>query len=608
MFWQRSGQRHEMNHYLRLLQYLRPHIPEALLVLVLTLLSVATQGASVWVAAEVIEKVLAGGLTSAQPARSFAFLRPLDALARAVVDQPTPFATVVAAALALVGARLLLGGIQVARFVLISSVSQRILAEIRNSLFQRVTRVALSFSRQTRPGEVATVFLRDVDQLNEAFFDLLDRSIMQPARLLVIVGIMLTQSWMLTLWVIVLLAAGAVAVRVSGALIQRLCATTLRHISELQGHLVEYLSSTILARLLNREDTERRRFEGTSDSIRRGLVRIVFLRNLGPETVQLLFALAGGGILVLGGRQVFVSRTLEADSLLKLLLLLPLAAGSVEKLAAMYATMRMSLASASRVFDLLDLPLPPPDPPDAVEAGPFSSCLELREVEYAVGGRAILRGINLRLEKGCRLLVFGPSGSGKSTLLGLMAGVLSGTAGQISVDGVDLRRIRRESWRRKLGVVLQDPLLLKGTVRENLRYGCPDATERELAAVLMRIGLAADEAGAVRWLERQVGVRGENLSGGERQRLAMARALLTNPEILLLDEPTSMLDAVSKQQVLEAIRAATQGRSLVLVTHDPFLHELADVEVQLRDGQLVKTGPASPDGANHGIPGIDVVK
>ncbi|HUI07537.1 MAG TPA: ABC transporter ATP-binding protein, partial [Verrucomicrobiae bacterium] len=385
----------------------------------------------------------------------------------------------------------------------------------------------------------------------------------------------------------VFLGAGAVVVRVSGGMIERLCTSTLQQISRLQGSLVEYLSSVILARLFNREDFERRRFAGISDSIRRGIVRIVFLRNLAPEFVNLLFALAAGGILILGGHQVFVSKALSSGTLLKLLMLLTVAAASVEKLAMMYGNARVSLASARRVFDLLDLAPPPPDRPDAIAAGPFSRQLEFHAVDYRVDGHALLQSINLRVEKGQRVLIYGPSGAGKSTVLGLIAGVLRCSGGRIEVDGIDLARLRGDTWRRRLGVVLQDTMLLSGTVRDNLLYACPNANEDSLRRVLVKVQLAPDQRAATSWLDRQVGPRSENLSGGERQRVAIARALLNDPEILLLDEPTSMLDEVSKQHVFDAIRAASEGRTLILVTHDPFLRKLADLEVHLRDGRIV---------------------
>jgi ABC-type multidrug transport system fused ATPase/permease subunit len=275
-------------------------------------------------------------------------------------------------------------------------------------------------------------------------------------------------------------------------------------------------------------------------------------------------------------------------------MLLALAAVSVERLAVMYTSLRMSMASARRVFDLMDLPPPPPDPPDAVQAPPFRHGLELKNVTYVIDGHAIVQTINLHIPKGQRVVIFGPSGAGKSTLLGLIAGVLRCSQGSIEVDGVDLRRILGDSWRKKLGVVLQDTVLLSGTVRDNLKYARPDAGESELRQVLAKVRLEPDPRGQVSWLDRRLGPRGENLSGGERQRIAIARALLTDPEILLLDEPTSMLDAVSKQEVFDTIRAASEGRTLVLVTHDPFLRTLADHEVHLFGGRITESRRSAP--------------
>jgi ABC-type multidrug transport system fused ATPase/permease subunit len=598
MYWLHCGPKHDfMKTYWRLLQYLRPHVPAAMLVVLLALMSVVAQGVAVWIGADFLHQFILGSQESARTLNGTSMLRPLDDLARAVLEQATPFGTIVAAALSLIGVRLAVGLLQVLRFVVVARVSQSVLAKIRDTLFDRMTRLDLSFSRRTRPGEVATVFLRDVDQLNEAIFDTMERAVMQPARLLAVVAIMLSQSWLLTLWMVVFLGAGAVAVRFGGSLIEKRCKITLQRITQLQGSLVEYLSTALLARLLNRESFERRRFADINNDIRGDLVRIMFLRNLAPVVVAFLFALAGGGILILGGYQVFVEETLSATTLLKLIMLLALAAVSVEKLAVMYATLRVSLVSARRVFDLMDLPPPPPDPPDAIAVGRLEKSIVMKDVSYQVDGHTILQSLNLCIGYGQRVIVYGPSGSGKSTLLGLLAGVLQCSQGRIEVDGVPMTHIRRHSWRQKLGFVFQESLLLNGTVRDNLKYACPTASEDDLLKVLAQVRLDTDPRVSVAWLDRQVGHRGENLSGGERQRVAIARALLTDPEILLLDEPTSMLDAVSKQQVFDTIRSASEKRTVILVTHDPILRELADLEVHLSEGRIVEPRtPVQPGG------------
>jgi len=252
----------------------------------------------------------------------------------------------------------------------------------------------------------------------------------------------------------------------------------------------------------------------------------------------------------------------------------------------MYASLRASTASARRVFALLDLPPLPPDPPDARDPGPLRSAIELRGLGYAVGEREILADIDLRLPQGKRTVIQGTTGAGKSTLLSLIAGYLQPTAGEMRIDGVDARSLRLSAWRARLGIVTQEALLLSGTVRDNLLYARPDADDERLQAVLEQALLGPAWEALPQGLDTPVGNRGALLSGGERQRLTIARALLRDPDVLLMDEPTSMLDRASRELIREAILSASAGRTLIVVSHDESLSEIADLSVRIEGGRI----------------------
>jgi ABC-type multidrug transport system fused ATPase/permease subunit len=255
-------------------------------------------------------------------------------------------------------------------------------------------------------------------------------------------------------------------------------------------------------------------------------------------------------------------------------------------MATLYLSVRTSLANARRVFGLLDERPSFLDAPDAVAAGPLQRAIELRDVSYTPEGRAVLEHVDLVIPKGGRIVIHGPSGAGKTTLLHLIAGLERASAGRVLIDGTDLARLKGESWRRRLGVVPQDPVLLNGSVRSNLLFARPDADEERLIAVLREALLWQEPRLRQRGLDTAVGNRGELLSGGERQRLAIARALLADPELLLLDEPTSMLDTAGRGKIVETIESVSQDRTLVVATHDTGLRRIATHLYEMAEGRL----------------------
>lgn len=584
-----------MHYYLRLLAYLKHFKRHVAWVAAVALVGIALQGITVWVAADFITGLLAPGEAADAAPEGRGLVATLDTLGRSILSHDSSFASLVHGTAILVVLRLLVSVCQVFRYYMISYVSQTILATLRTDLFNRITGLDMSFSKRSRPGEVATVFVKDVDQLNNALFDVLNRMVLHPVRLVIILWLMMSQSVGLTLWILVFLAIGAAMVHCAGDTIEKLCRSVLEKIAALQGNLVEYLSSAILARLVNREGFERQRFQDLSGKIASNLVRLVFMRNLAPEVVRGMFALAGGGILIAGGHQVFVEQTLSSASLLRMILLLPLAVTSMERLASVYATIRVSLASMRRVFGLLDQHPRVPKADGTIVPGPFKDSIRLEGAGYEEEGHRILEDLRFSVPRGSKVVIYGSSGAGKSTLLGLLAGVLQCTSGRILVDGVGLADIKGSEWRRKLGVVTQEPILLNGTVRDNLKYVMPDADDDYLASVLTAAHMTTTRKSIDELLNTPVGNRGDLLSGGERQRLAIARALMTEPEILLMDEPTSMLDDAVKGRVRDTILAAAEGRTLILVTHDDSLRDMADLLVRIEDGRIT-----IPDACENG--------
>lgn len=264
--------------------------------------------------------------------------------------------------------------------------------------------------------------------------------------------------------------------------------------------------------------------------------------------------------------------------------------GRIESMILMVSATQRAAASAQRLFEVLDRVPGVPDPPQPVQPGRLRGEIRLEGVRFKYGSREILDDVNLSIRPGEMLGLVGPSGAGKSTLINLICRFYDVTSGAILVDGVDIRSFAVEAYRRHVGVVLQDPFLFYGTVAENIAYGRPEASREEIVA-------AARAARAHEFILRLpdgydslVGERGQSLSGGERQRISIARALLTDPRILILDEATSSVDTQTEREIQAALENLVRGRTTIAIAHRLSTLRRADRLVVLEGGRIVEIG------------------
>jgi ATP-binding cassette subfamily B protein len=262
----------------------------------------------------------------------------------------------------------------------------------------------------------------------------------------------------------------------------------------------------------------------------------------------------------------------------------------MESMSRMVQMTQRTVASANRIFEILDRTPSVPEPARPVHPGRLEGRIELRDVGFRYGNRVVLHGVNLAIEPGEMIGLVGPSGAGKSTLVNLVCRFYDVSEGAILVDGVDIRQLSVREYRRHIGIVLQEPFLFYGTVAENIAYGRPDATREEIIA-------AARAARAHEFILRLpdgydsfVGERGQSLSGGERQRISIARAILIDPKILILDEATSSVDTETEREIQEALDNLIQGRTTIAIAHRLSTLSRADRLVVLERGRIAEVG------------------
>ncbi len=488
---------------------------------------------------------------------------------------------------------------------LVTSLGERLSFDLRTTLYRHLQHLPLSFFDSRRTGELISRVSNDVTVLQTSLTNNVLPIVSQVVMLIGSVVIAILINWRITLVIIVV---GPLAGIISSRLGQRIRRRT-RGVQEGLGEagvvLEETLSAQRVVKAFAREDYEHERFNTRmGKSLREALKRAYTQSLLGPVN-ELIGFTAVVIVLWFGGREVLAGRLTVGD-LIAFLFYLFMLVGPLVALSNLYAQIQAALAAAERVFEILDVPvdvagndtslpdLPPITGHISFEHVSFSYRTPLTNTgempENAQSDRAVLRDVTFEGQPGQVVALVGPSGAGKTTTLNLLMRLYEIDSGSICIDGIDIRTVKTQSLRAQVAIVPQEPTLFGDSIAENIRYGRLDATGEEVRA-------AAEAANALSFIEQLpeginslVGERGVKLSAGQRQRIAIARALLHNPRILLLDEATASLDNESEALVQEALNRLMQARTTIVVAHRLTTVEQADLILVLNDGRIVERG------------------
>ncbi len=484
---------------------------------------------------------------------------------------------------------------------LMTEVGQRLVLDLRIRLFDHLQRLSLAFLAERRVGDLLSRITNDVAVLQEVTTSALVDLVVQGVSFLGMAGFLLYINWRLTLvtWTILPLAAW---------FIDR-SSKRLRSVGhEIQGCLAslaagaqEALGSLRIVQAFVTEDEELAKFRRRSEENFRALMRGTHILALLDGAVEVALVTALAFILWLGGRDVIAGR-LSPGELIAFLGYLGFMVQPLRVVSRSASRISQGLASADRIFEMLDQPAGIALPASPVDPGRLRGEISLEDVHFAYDpARPVLRGLNLHIMPGEVVALVGATGAGKSTLADLVPRFYDPQRGVVRVDGHDLRTVYLPRLRRQIGIVPQDPVLLKGTLAYNIAYGCADADE-------LRIRDAAHRAGISEFIESlpdgyatEVGERGATLSGGQRQRVAIARALVRDPRILIMDEATASLDADVEAQIQEALRRVFRGRTVLVIAHRLSTVRDAHRILVLEQGQVTEQGSHEELLARRGI-------
>ncbi len=466
-----------------------------------------------------------------------------------------------------------------------------IVRDLRNFVYDKITTLPISFFTSERKGDVMARMSGDVAEIENSIMASLDMMFKNPVMIVVCLAVMIAISWQLTLFVFILLPlAGLVMGRV-GKRLKRQSLEGQNQWGVLMSNIEETLGGLRIIKAFNAEDKVKRRFHHDNQLFYDISARVARRQSLAHPMSEFLGTIAIAIILCFGGSLILSGRSgMTAASFIYYMTIFYSIINPAKDLSKAAYSIQKGLASMERVDKILNTPNPITDPASPAALPPLRESIELRNVNFAYGDRPVLHDVNLRIPAGATVALVGQSGSGKTTLADLLPRFYDVAAGQICIDGTDIRHLRVHDLRSLMGNVNQEAILFNDTFYNNITFGVPSATMEQVEAAA-RIANAHDfimesEQG----YDTPIGDRGCRLSGGQRQRISIARAILKNPPLLILDEATSALDSESEVLVQQALDRLMKGRTTVVIAHRLSTIRHADIICVMHEGRIVEQG------------------
>ena len=556
-----------MSIYQRMAREVKPHWHHLSIAVVCMLVVAGTTAGLAYLMGPVVDDIFVAGVTDPERARRMIVILPI----------------------ALVAVMWIKGGATYSQTVLMVMVGQRIVADLRERIYAHLQELPLSFYDNTQTGLLIARMTNDVNLLRESVSSALAASFRDIFTIVGLIALVFYRDWRLAIIAMVVFPLAMVPFIKFGQLVRRISTRNQQATAEMANHMSETISGARVVKAFTAEKHEISKFKAVSQRILRLQLKEERVRALSSPTMESLGAVAFAVILGYGGHRVLTGAA-SAGTFVSFIAAVIMLYDPLKKLARTWTIVQRGVAGAERIYELLDTPAMVKDRPGATELTGFRESIQYRGVRFSYGREPVLKGIDLTIEAGRIVALAGSSGGGKTTLVNLLPRFYDLEEGEILIDGTDIRDLTQNSLRRMIGLVTQQTILFDDTIKANIAYGRPGATEEEIITA-SKAAYAHDFITELpHGYETHIGEQGVRLSGGQRQRLAIARALLKDAPILILDEATSSLDTESEYYVQKAIDNLMKGRTTLVIAHRLSTIYNAHRIVVLSGGRIVQEG------------------
>ncbi len=484
---------------------------------------------------------------------------------------------------------LLLFAATAAQSYILSWTGQRVLATMRAQLFRHLQVLPIGYHDEHIIGVTVSRVVNDVAVINELLSQGLVTLVGDVVLLIGIVVVMVSMSPRLALYTFSVLPLMALATWLFARQAKPAFRRTRNTVASLVGRLAEDIAGMRVIQAFSQEATVRRYFAEVNRDNRDATVEAMSLSFVFLPTVEFLGMLATAIVLLLGGIAI-IGNALTVGVVVAFMAYVTRFFQPIQELSQLYTTMQSAMAGGERVIELLDTEPDVPDPEDGRQMPPIEGRIELDNVTFAYKKTAVLHEVNLTIEPGENVALIGPTGAGKTSIANLIGRFYDVTEGAVLIDDIDIRTVTQQSLRSQMGLVPQDPFLFSGTIADNISFGAPEASQEEIEEAA-RLANAHDFISALpEGYETLIQEGGANLSSGQRQLLSIARAVLADPRILVLDEATASVDTVTEALIQVALNRLLKGRTSVLIAHRLSTIRDADLICVIEDGRIVERG------------------
>ena len=472
----------------------------------------------------------------------------------------------------------------------VGSIGQNVLATIRGRIFDRLQHLPLRYFDKRPVGDLMSRVLNDVDTLNQLFSQGIAQLLGSLFSLIGILIAMFLLQWNLALASFLIIPLMLFLTAFFARRARRAFRVTRQTVGDVTANLQEDIVGVREAQAFNRTEANIERFRERNAANRAANVEAVAITSAFAPTIDVLSTLSIALVIGYGGYLVF-DGSMTLGILTAFVLYVQQFFRPIQLISQLYTQLQAALAGAERIYNILDEEPEPPDPPDATELGETQGRISFDDVTFAYDpGRPVLRNIDLEIEPGQTIALVGPTGAGKTTIASLIPRFYDATKGSVKIDGRDVRSLARKDLRAGIGIVLQEPFLFSGTVAENIGYGKDDPTQEEIENAASTVNAHGFITELPDGYDTVLGEGGGSLSQGQRQLLSFARALLTDPRILILDEATSNIDTRTEAIIQKALGTLLEDRTSIVIAHRLSTIRNADLILAVENGRIAERG------------------